>query len=209
MQTYIIGFLFMECGPIACGLGFNGYDKDGNPKFDRVQNVILWNMEFTSTVKDFFASWNMTTQKWLKYYIFIRMLPNDRNKSGGKNSLVLASAVTFATSAVWHGFYPGVHMFFMMIFILDYQFKLAGSVLGPLIEGVVPKPLIFAVSWFWSYSFPAYFGMSFTLLSFEHSHKVFSAMNYCGHVVLICSIIILHAIGVQKKPKVDEKKKVN
>ena len=37
MQTYLVGWTLMECGPIASGLSFNGYDKEtGKPKFDRV-----------------------------------------------------------------------------------------------------------------------------------------------------------------------------
>ena len=28
MTTYLIGFCLMECGPIAAGLSFNGYDKE-------------------------------------------------------------------------------------------------------------------------------------------------------------------------------------
>lgn len=28
MQTYLVGWCLMECGPIASGLAFNGYDKE-------------------------------------------------------------------------------------------------------------------------------------------------------------------------------------
>lgn len=37
MQTYLVGWCLMECGPIASGLSFNGYDKvTGEAKHDRV-----------------------------------------------------------------------------------------------------------------------------------------------------------------------------
>lgn len=35
-RTYMIGWCLMEVGPIASGLGFNGYDEKGIASFDRV-----------------------------------------------------------------------------------------------------------------------------------------------------------------------------
>lgn len=43
--------------------------------------MILYKLEFSSNVKDFLASWNMSATLWLKYYVYMRMLPNDRTKS--------------------------------------------------------------------------------------------------------------------------------
>ena len=83
MQTYIVGWCLMECGPIAAGLGFNGYDKKtGEAKHDRVQSAIIWNLETSCRIKDFLAAWNISAHNWLKHYVFLRMLPNDR-KGGG------------------------------------------------------------------------------------------------------------------------------
>ena len=49
-QTYLVGWCLMDVGPIACGLAFNGYDKEtGKPKFDRVQSALLWKLEFSSS----------------------------------------------------------------------------------------------------------------------------------------------------------------
>ena len=69
----------MECGPIAAGLSFNGYDKEtGKAKHDRVKSVFIWNLETSYKIKDFLASWNISAHDWLKCYIFLRMLPNER-----------------------------------------------------------------------------------------------------------------------------------
>ena len=116
MQTYLVGWTLTECGPIASGLAFNGYDKEtGKPKFDRVQSAVLWNLEFSYTVKDFLASWNMSVPKWLKHYVFLRFLPNDKKKKVNP----MAAFITFLVSAVWHGFYPGFYLFFSGAFLLD------------------------------------------------------------------------------------------
>lgn len=117
MQTYMVGWFLMECGPIASGLGFNGYDEDKNPKFDRVQSASLWDMETANTVKGFIEAWNISVQKWLKYYVFFRLLPNDKRSA---KASTIAATTTFLTSAVWHGFYPGFYIFFVTTALVDY-----------------------------------------------------------------------------------------
>ena len=38
-QTYLCGFCLMDIGPIACGLAFNGYDKEtGKPKMTQKED---------------------------------------------------------------------------------------------------------------------------------------------------------------------------
>ena len=73
----------MECGPIASGLSFNGYDKEtGQAKHDRVRSCGIWELETSYRIKDFLANWNISAHMWLKYYIFMRMLPNDKKGKG-------------------------------------------------------------------------------------------------------------------------------
>jgi len=57
-STYIIGFCFMDCGPLACGFAYSGPDKDGKPTFDQVKNVNIKGLFWTYEVKHFLASWN-------------------------------------------------------------------------------------------------------------------------------------------------------
>ena len=199
----------MECGVIACGLGFNGYDADGNPKFDRVQSCGLWNLEMSCTVKDFLGNWNISVSVWLKYYVYLRLLPNDKNKNTG-NASTIAAFSTFLTSAVWHGFYPGFYLFFSGAALLDYQWKLCGKVLSPLVAGSLPATLEYFLSWLWCYTFCAYFAISFVLLSFENAYTVYSSMYFSGHIFMLSSIVLLHAFGGgQKKKETIVKKKVN
>ena len=123
-QTYLCGFCLMDIGPIACGLAFNGYDKEtGKPKFDRVQSVNLTDHELSCTVKDLIITWNMSTAKWLKHYVYLRLLPNDRSK---KANTAKATLFTFVASAVWHGFYPGFYIFFITLSFFDHCSRLYG-----------------------------------------------------------------------------------
>ena len=86
-------------------------------KFNRVETIRLYDIEFSYKVKDFFDAWNISVHMWLKYYIFMRMLKKDQR---GSLTPILA---TFVVSAVWHGFYPGYFMFFVASGLNDYMFK--------------------------------------------------------------------------------------
>ena len=122
------GFSFMEAGPIACGLSYNGTEK-GTHKHDRIRSVDVWKLETSLKVKDFLANWNISVHEWLKYYVFLRQL--DTKKRGG--SSLRAAMVTFLVSAIWHGFYPGFLVFFIGAGLMDYQNKLQEQTLTPIL----------------------------------------------------------------------------
>jgi lysophospholipid acyltransferase len=125
MGTYLVGFCLMESGPLICGLSYNGTDKDGNEQHDRIQSAVIYKLETSNRVKDFLANWNISCHKWLKYYVFLRLLSNDR-KNRGLN--ILPAFMTFLVSAIWHGFYSGYFVFFIAAGFLDAQEKLAGFI---------------------------------------------------------------------------------
>lgn len=85
--------------------------------FNRVETIRIWNMEFSSLVKDFFESWNISVHTWLKYYVFLRMVKR------GERQTLTPIFMTFLISAVWHGFYPGYFMFFVASALNDYMYK--------------------------------------------------------------------------------------
>ena len=127
----------MDCGAIASGLAFNGYDSKGVALHDRVKSVVISGLIFTYRVKDFLACWNISVYEWLKYYVFLRML--DSKKKGSSNSF--ASCVTSMVRAIWHGFYPGFFSFFIGAFLMDYHNKVGTLVCGPLFKGWCPDSI--------------------------------------------------------------------
>jgi len=34
----------------------------------------VWDIEFSYDVKDFLGAWNISVHKWLKYYVYLRMI---------------------------------------------------------------------------------------------------------------------------------------
>jgi len=104
-------------------------------------------------------------------------------------------------SAIWHGFYPGFFIFFLGAGLLDYQAKLAGEALSPLVENKVPSWIVYVVCWAWCYIGCGYFCSAFVLLSFENSHIVYSSMYYVFHLALLFAIVVSLALMPAKKKK--------
>lgn len=124
MCMYVIGFCLMDCGPIASGFAFNGYDENKQPRFDRIRNVNIEGLIFPAggKVKYFVTCWNISVHEWLKTYVFMRLLPTQaKDKKTPPIVIIKASAVTFFVSAIWHGFYPGFFVFFFGTFLMDYH----------------------------------------------------------------------------------------
>ncbi|KAG7121163.1 Lysophospholipid acyltransferase like protein [Verticillium longisporum] len=55
----------------------------------------------------------MNTNKWLRNYVYLRVTPR------GKKPGFRASLMTFGTSALWHGFYPGYYMTFILASLIQ------------------------------------------------------------------------------------------
>jgi lysophospholipid acyltransferase len=133
--TYYTAFCLMHTATIASGLAFNGYDENSKnlkskkylsyvekAKFNKVETVRIWDIEFSYHVKDFFDAWNISVHKWLKYYVFMRIL-----KKGKKGVQMAPILTTFLVSAIWHGFYIGYFYFFISSALNDYTFKLGSK----------------------------------------------------------------------------------
>lgn len=94
---------------ILSGMGYNGIDpKLGKPKWNRLENVNPYNLETAQNSRAYLDNWNKNTNAWLRNYVYLRVTPK------GQKPGFRASLATFATSAFWHGFYPGYHLTFML-----------------------------------------------------------------------------------------------
>lgn len=86
IYTYFTAFMLMETTSIASGLSYDGIDENSKipqfkylnliekPKFTRVQTICVWDIEFSYNIKDFLGAWNISVHKWLKYYIYLRLV---------------------------------------------------------------------------------------------------------------------------------------
>ena len=94
---------------ILSGMGYNGFDpKSGKVFWNRLENVDPWSLETAQNSHGYLGSWNKNTNHWLRNYVYLRVTPK------GKKPGFRASMATFATSALWHGFYPGYYLTFLL-----------------------------------------------------------------------------------------------
>ena len=99
---------------ILTGLGYNGVDPaTGKVSWNRLQNIDPWQVETAQNSRGYLGGWNMNTNNWLRNYVYLRVTPRGR-KPGFR-----ASLTTFATSALWHGFYPGYYLTFVLASLIQ------------------------------------------------------------------------------------------
>ena len=103
---------------ILAGLGYNGVDAvTGRVSWNRLQNIDPWMVETAQNPRGYLAGWNINTNHWLRNYVYLRVTPR------GKKPGFRASMITFVTSALWHGFYPGYYLTFVLASLIQTSAK--------------------------------------------------------------------------------------
>lgn len=94
---------------ILSGMGYKGVDPvTGKVSWDRLRNINPWGVESAQNTRAYLGNWNINTNNWLRNYMYLRVTPK------GKKPGFRASMATFGTSAMWHGFYPGYYLTFIL-----------------------------------------------------------------------------------------------
>ena len=95
--------------PVWASSGVSEPQRLANPECtDHLENVYPWGIETAQNSRAYLDNWNKNTNKWLRNYIYLRVTPAGR-KPGFR-----ATLATFLTSALWHGFYPGYYLTFLL-----------------------------------------------------------------------------------------------
>lgn len=68
----------------------------GGNRRDRVNNVDVLGVEFAQNFKSVTDMWNRKTNSWLRYFVYMRLTPEN-----GKASFFV-TMLTYLTSAFWH-----------------------------------------------------------------------------------------------------------
>lgn len=115
---------------ILSGMGYNGFDpRSGKVFWNRLENVDPWSLETAQNSHAYLGNWNKNTNHWLKNYVYLRVTPK------GKKPGFRASMATFVTSALWHGFYPGYYL----TFVLGSFIQTAAKSIPPLFSPTHPS----------------------------------------------------------------------
>ncbi|ODV92476.1 hypothetical protein CANCADRAFT_56131 [Tortispora caseinolytica NRRL Y-17796] len=115
MQTkskYYIAWTFGEGSSALSGLGYNGKDKNGKPKWDRMKNCDPVRIELADSSRYIANNWNSNTGRWLRNSVYLRATPK------GKKPTLATMTLTFVVSAIWHGSRAGYYGTFLSIPLL-------------------------------------------------------------------------------------------
>ncbi|CAI7677818.1 unnamed protein product [Penicillium manginii] len=176
---------------ILSGMGYNGFDnKSGKVFWNRLENVDPWSLETAQNSHAYLGSWNKNTNHWLRNYVYLRVTPK------GKKPGFRASMATFATSALWHGFYPGYYMTFVLGSFIQTVAKNFRRYVRPFFltpDGANPMPskrYYDFLSWLVTQLTLGFAVIPFIVLSFNDSMAVWSRVYYYGIVNIIVSMAV-------------------
>lgn len=171
---YYFAWTFAEAGCLFSGFGYNGKDKDGVEKWDLLKNIDPFRIEVNDNLQEITTQrWNISVSKYLRHYSYERL--RDSRKFGK-----LAKGLTFALSALWHGFYAGYFIFFLQYYFIESihsNFRRAVTRLNPKVGYVLTSMLTFMTM--------SYAGISFILLDPVYGWYIYSALYFYGHIVYV------------------------
>ncbi|KAI8083331.1 membrane bound O-acyl transferase [Gilbertella persicaria] len=188
-KYYCVWFL-SEGACILSGFGFNGYDSQGQPRWDRLNNVNVLSCEFAQSYKQLSENWNMGANRWLKQYVYLRLKP-------GSTSTTL---ITYIVSSVWHGFHPGFYLFFMTASVLQLVARQVRRTVRPLFLTAQGEPVpcwksAYDVStWLVSMGLLNMMVPCFDLLYVSRILHVWHQVYYCHFIVIGVGILVFQLI---------------
>jgi lysophospholipid acyltransferase len=98
-KYYCIWYL-SEGACILSGFGFNGFDQEKKPTFNRLTNVNVLACEGAQSYKQLSENWNIGANHWLRHYVYLRFNPPGS---------AVSTLKTYIVSSMWHGFHPGFY----------------------------------------------------------------------------------------------------
>ncbi|SSD60441.1 related to Lysophospholipid acyltransferase [Saccharomycodes ludwigii] len=189
---YYSAWTIAEASCILCGLGYNGYDaKTGKIKWNRVQNIDIKGFEFAQNTHVALEAWNQNTNKWLKYYVYLRV-----SKPGSKPGF-RSTLITFVTSALWHGTKPGYYLTFITGAFYQTCGKLFRRNIRPVFmdkDGITPlmprKRIYDLISYIVTQLAFGYMVQPFIVLNLNESLIIWSTVYYYIDIGIIVTLFL-------------------
>lgn len=186
MATSCIRFKYYHAWLLAdaicnnSGLGFSGYDKDGNAKWDLISNINVLGFEFASNMRDAINHWNCGTTRWLRTIVYERV----PKKYG--------TTLTFALSAVWHGFYPGYYLTFATGALLVSSARVARRLFRHRFQQTQFTRMFYDIlTCLTTRLVMGYSTLPFVLLEFMGSIRLYLRFYLCLHIAALIIIFVL------------------
>ncbi|XP_052740257.1 lysophospholipid acyltransferase 6 isoform X2 [Bicyclus anynana] len=176
---YYHAWLLSEAICNNSGMGFNGYDNNGSPKWDKMSNIDVFGFEFAQNFRDAVSSWNKNTNAWLRTVAYER---------GGA---AWRTARVYALSALWHGFHPGYYLTFFAGGLFTVAAKKVRAFARPMFLQSRPKKLLYdALTFATTRVAMTYATVPFVLLHLSPSLAFYGKLYYSLHFVALGAIFL-------------------
>ncbi|KAI9215996.1 MBOAT, membrane-bound O-acyltransferase family-domain-containing protein [Blastocladiella britannica] len=199
LTKYLGVWLLTEGACIFSGLGFDGLDAAGNPRWAGLANIYPKSFELATSLAEIIGSFNVNTNHWAKLYVFKRL-----RFLGNKH---LSSLGTLAFLCIWHGFHPGYIFAFSLEFVDMIVERKLVLLAAPLIAqvhafGMVGQIAVSFVQWFLTTSALYYAALGFDLLTGKAILTAFSSLYWIGHI-LLAGLFVFTAVVRPPRSKAD------
>ncbi|XP_077979073.1 lysophospholipid acyltransferase 6-like isoform X2 [Glandiceps talaboti] len=188
MFKYAFGIITSDLVCNASGFGFNGYDDNGNPKWDLVTSINFVKFWRATDINDNISNWNVTVIRWLKYACYYRV-PYHKDK------------FTILLSTVWHGFYPGYFwtLFLNMMFCVPTSKRVHSYIDEFNIKTTPGRVLYYCILWPLNTLYLNYMCIAHFLVYNPPIIQYYSSLYFCGHIFSILMLCILPAKKITRK----------
>ncbi|RUS86504.1 hypothetical protein EGW08_005754, partial [Elysia chlorotica] len=178
-HKYYFAWILGDALNNAAGLGFSGYDAQGNPQFDLTDNVDVYGVEFSSSLKVNIDSWNKKTLIWLRRVVY--------DRAPVHNTLAV-----FACSALWHGFYPAYYISFGSGALMTIVARQVRRKIRPHFQTSSSLKFFYDVLTFTACRFAnPYLAMPFLVLEFQACYLMFKSLYFYLHILTLVGFIVL------------------
>ncbi|XP_015512213.1 lysophospholipid acyltransferase 6 isoform X1 [Neodiprion lecontei] len=188
---YYHAWLFADAICNNSGLGFNGYNVDGTARWDLISNVNVLKFETALSLRDSIEQWNKGTNRWLRMIVYERIKTH-------------STILTYALSALWHGFYPGYYLTFAGGALFTFAARSIRRHVRPYFLGSNASKLFYdTLTFVTTRVFMAYVTFSFILLEFYPSIRLYLHMYLAPHISALAVLILLpKLLGLMRHQKI-------
>ncbi|CAF2769942.1 unnamed protein product [Rotaria sp. Silwood2] len=184
---YYFAFILSEAVNNAAGLGFNGFDKNGVPRWDLLTNVKPLQLELATSLKVILDVWNIQTAIWLRRVCYDRLY---KGRTLG----------VFVLSALWHGFYPGYYVSFILAAFQTYAGRGIRRQIRPYFQkNQITKYIYACLTWLGTQIGLYFIVTPFILLEIRKAWYFYKTWYFIIPIMSIILALVLN--GASSKPK--------
>ncbi|KAK3785062.1 hypothetical protein RRG08_023263 [Elysia crispata] len=188
-HKYYFAWILGDALNNAAGLGFSGYDSQGNPQFDLTDNVDVYGVEFSTSLKVNIDSWNKKTLVWLRRVVY--------DRAPAHNTLAV-----FACSAFWHGFYPAYYITFGSGAFMTIVARQVRRKIRPYFQTSPSLRFFYDTLTFTACRFAnPYLAMPFLVLEFQACYLMYKSLYFYLHILALIAFVALMFVPTPKQGK--------